>query len=155
MLEQVVHRLSDLGMAGELAPLAPHPAFEIGDEGGDRGAAGGATVLGRAPVDGALLIEDRIDPLDRLDRQRTPALTEPDVSLSAHPAPTVQPSGAGAASERTARAGAGDACKPGPRTLLVSPQALVFPHWSSLYNTVEMAQRRVEGGLVEAAPKLE
>jgi hypothetical protein len=57
-------------VAGEPGALAPHPGLEIGDDGTDRGAAGREAVIGRATVDGALAVEDRVDPSDRFDRQR-------------------------------------------------------------------------------------
>jgi hypothetical protein len=69
-LEQVVDRPRDLGMARELGARAAHPGLEFGNEGRDRGLAECEAVRGGSAVDRALRIENRVDPLDRLDRQR-------------------------------------------------------------------------------------
>jgi hypothetical protein len=47
-----------------------HPALQVVHETGDPLLPHGATLIGRQTIDGALGVEDRIDPADRLDRQR-------------------------------------------------------------------------------------
>ena len=53
-----------------LARSRAHPVFEIGDERRDALAAHREALGGRAAVDLALDVEDRVDALDRLERQR-------------------------------------------------------------------------------------
>jgi hypothetical protein len=53
-------------MAGELGPLAPHPGFELVDQGSRMLTPIGEPVAGRITVDLALADEDRVDPADRL-----------------------------------------------------------------------------------------
>ena len=69
-LEHVVHRLGDVGMAGQPGALAAHPGLEVGNERRDAAAANGQAFLGRQAVDLALDIEDRVDALHRFQRQR-------------------------------------------------------------------------------------
>ena len=68
--EHVVHRLGDLGMPGEPGAFGSHPLLESRDERRDARAANGHALGGGAAVDLALGIEDRIDALDRFERQR-------------------------------------------------------------------------------------
>jgi hypothetical protein len=57
-------------VAGQLAAVPPHPGLELGDERRDVLPAHGQALLGGQPVDGALGVEDRIDPAHRLDGER-------------------------------------------------------------------------------------
>jgi hypothetical protein len=56
-------------VARYLAAHITHPALQIVHENGDPLLPHGATLVGRQTIDGALGVEDRIDPTDRLDRQ--------------------------------------------------------------------------------------
>ena len=69
-LEHVVDRLGGLGMARQPGAFGAHPVFEIGDERPALSLARRQPVAGRHAVDLALDGEDRVDPPDRLDRQR-------------------------------------------------------------------------------------
>jgi hypothetical protein len=57
-------------VARHLAAHITHPALQIVHESGDPLLPHGATLVSRQTIDGALSIEDRIDPADSFDRQR-------------------------------------------------------------------------------------
>ena len=69
-LQHVVHCHGHGGVAREPAALGAHPVFELRDDRRAPFPAHGKTPLGTLAVDLALDIEQRVDPRDRLQRQR-------------------------------------------------------------------------------------
>src|SRR5262249_55372643 len=69
-LEHVVHGLAHIAVARELATLRPHPGLELGDQWRDALATDRNTLLNGAAVDLALNVEDSVNALDCLDRER-------------------------------------------------------------------------------------
>jgi hypothetical protein len=69
-LQHVLHRLGDLVVPGEPGPLAPHPCFQLAHEGCHvRFAQRQALIFGDA-IEGALDIEDGVDPAHGFEGQR-------------------------------------------------------------------------------------
>src|SRR6516164_11585633 len=85
-LEHVVHRLGHLRMAREFGAFGPHLGFEVCNQRCDLTAAHSQTFVGGEATDLALDIKDRIDALDRCERQR-----RDDRQLPAHLGPAVGP----------------------------------------------------------------
>ena len=69
-LEHVIHRLGHGGVARERGTLGPHPVLELGDHRRAPLAAHREAPLGSLAVDLALDVEQRVDPLHRLQSQR-------------------------------------------------------------------------------------
>jgi len=71
-LEDVVHRLGDIGMTREPAAFATHPSLEGGDQRRDPDLSDGMPLPGGQAVDVAFDRKDLIDPAHHLDGQRRP-----------------------------------------------------------------------------------
>ena len=69
-LEHVVDGAGDVAVARQLAPFLAHPGFQRGDQRRAVLLAHGQPLIGRQPVDGALDVEQGIDALHRLQRDR-------------------------------------------------------------------------------------
>src|SRR5262249_54055839 len=69
-LQHVVHGFCQIVVPGELTTPSSHPADEIVDQGGNRLATYGDTLLRGRPVDRTLEPEDRIHALHRLEGAR-------------------------------------------------------------------------------------
>jgi hypothetical protein len=69
-LEQVVHRLGDLGLPRQPRALVAQPSLEVHDQGGHVLAPVGEPLLGGLAVDDTLVGEQGVDPADRLEGQR-------------------------------------------------------------------------------------
>ncbi len=63
-LQHVIHGDRDVGMARQLAAFLAHPRFKCGDQRRSTFPANGEPAIGRQPVDGALDLEQGVDPPD-------------------------------------------------------------------------------------------
>jgi hypothetical protein len=70
-LEHVFHHLRDCGVSGEPGPLGAHPGLKLNHQGSSPLLAPGVPLGGRQSADLALDGEDRVDPADGFDRQRS------------------------------------------------------------------------------------
>ena len=69
-LQHVIHRLGNGGVAREPGTFGPHPVLELRDQRRAPLLAHRQTLLGGRAVDGAFDVEQRVDPLHSLQRQR-------------------------------------------------------------------------------------
>src|SRR6185437_16320414 len=69
-LQHIVDCLRHVGVARHLAAHTAHPTLKIIHESGDPLLPHGTTLFDRQAVEGALDVEDRVDPSHSFDRQR-------------------------------------------------------------------------------------
>jgi hypothetical protein len=69
-LEHVIHGLGEIVATRQLGPLLVQPAFQIGDQGCAQLLPNGTALLDALAIDRALDVEQRVDALNRFQRQR-------------------------------------------------------------------------------------
>ena len=81
-----------------------------------------------------------------------PALSEPDMNLSTHPAPIIQPHGTSPSRQWAKRALAlpATACSHRRARLACRCSRFVFPHGPTYEVVVDVSENRIQHGLVEA-----